>query len=127
MGWIRKYYSQDYVMTQGHTIMQQIFSFLTSREDPFPLVVLEACDYELPIICFDNSGGMPAYVKNGPGFVVPFEDVGKMAEVVSTLLEDENLRLSVGKTARTRLHTSHVSEIAVPQILHECLTIDKKF
>jgi len=100
---------------------------LTSREDPFPLVVLEACDYELPIICFDNSGGMPAYVKNGPGFVVPFEDVGKMAEVVSTLLEDENLRLSVGKTARTRLHTSHVSEIAVPQILHECLTIDKKF
>ncbi len=36
---------------------------LTSREDPFPLVCLEAADCGLPIVCFDKAGGMPDFVQ----------------------------------------------------------------
>ena len=47
---------------------------LTSREDPFPLVCLEAADCGLPIVCFDKAGGMPDFVQDDAGYVVPFED-----------------------------------------------------
>ena len=47
---------------------------LTSREDPFPLVCLEAADCGLPIVCFDKAGGMPDFVQDDAGYVVPFKD-----------------------------------------------------
>jgi glycosyltransferase involved in cell wall biosynthesis len=34
---------------------------LTSREDPFPLVCLEAAGSGKPTICFDRAGGMPEF------------------------------------------------------------------
>jgi glycosyltransferase involved in cell wall biosynthesis len=93
---------------------------LTSREDPFPLVALEACEYALPIICFEDSGGMPSFIKTGPGYVVPSEDVDAMALLVRELVTDDTLRISVGKKARKRLLESYTSEMAVPKILKEC-------
>ena len=44
---------------------------LVSREDPYPLVCLEAAILGKPILCFDNAGGMPEFVENDAGFVVP--------------------------------------------------------
>ena len=36
---------------------------LPSREDPFPLVCLEAADCGVPIICFAEAGGMPGFCR----------------------------------------------------------------
>lgn len=57
----------------------------TSREDPFPLVNIEAAQYGLPIICFDKSGGSPEFVTEDVGFVVPYLDVEAMAEKIIEL------------------------------------------
>ncbi len=35
---------------------------LTSREDPFPLVCLEAASLSKPVICFAGAGGIPEFV-----------------------------------------------------------------
>jgi glycosyltransferase involved in cell wall biosynthesis len=52
---------------------------MTSREDPFPLVNIEAAQCGLPIICFDKSGGSPEFVTQDVGFVVDYLDVEAMA------------------------------------------------
>nr|WP_255551675.1 glycosyltransferase family 4 protein [Aridibaculum aurantiacum] len=63
--------------------------FLTSREDPFPLVCLEAAALGLPIMCFDKAGGMIEFVNENNGWVVPYLDVNRAA---ATLLEVMNDR-----------------------------------
>jgi glycosyltransferase involved in cell wall biosynthesis len=60
---------------------------LTSREDPFPTVALEALSVGVPVVAFEDSGGIPGFlVKEGVGRVVPYCDVPAMAQAVETLL-----------------------------------------
>ena len=60
---------------------------LTSREDPFPSVALEAIAAGLQVIAFERSGGIPDMLtQTGAGSVVPYGDVTAMAEAVSTRL-----------------------------------------
>ena len=91
---------------------------LTSREDPFPLVCLEAALYETPVLCFANSGGMPEFVRDDAGVVVPYLDTVAMAANTIALLQDERRRLQLGRTARQRVLTEHTIEAVGPAILH---------
>ena len=61
---------------------------MTSREDPFPLVVLHALDAELPVIGFDGAGGFVELLQRDCGVLVPYLDTTAMAEAVLRLLED---------------------------------------
>lgn len=58
---------------------------LLSREDPFPLAMLEAAACGLPIVGFAGSGGVSEFVVEGMGFVVPFLDLGAMAAALARL------------------------------------------
>ncbi len=55
---------------------------LTSREDPFPLVCIEAAQLKKPIVCFDNASGTAEVIKQGGGFVVPYLDIEAMGEKI---------------------------------------------
>jgi glycosyltransferase involved in cell wall biosynthesis len=90
---------------------------LTSREDPYPLVMLEAAECGLPIICFADSGGAPDFVRDDAGFVVPYEDVGAMAEKIVTLMRDEPLRSRLGRNARQRVLAHATPDRVCPRIL----------
>ena len=61
---------------------------MTSREDPFPSVVLHALDAELPVIGFDNAGGFVELLRRGCGILVPYLDTNAMADAVLQLLSD---------------------------------------
>jgi glycosyltransferase involved in cell wall biosynthesis len=70
-----------------HQILYNFFSTmdvfaLTSREDPFPLVCLEAASLGKPIICFEKSGGMPEFVEEDAGIVVPYGDVNAFSDSI---------------------------------------------
>ena len=61
---------------------------LTSREDPFPTVVLEALSAGLPVVAFDRSGGIPDMLREtGQGDVVPYGDLIAMAAAVTAQLQ----------------------------------------
>lgn len=75
---------------------------LTSREDPFPLVCIEAALLEKPIICFADAGGMPEFVENDAGIVVPYLELGSFGSAISSLLNDAELRQKLGHTAREK-------------------------
>jgi len=99
---------------------------LPSREDPFPLVALEAAECSLPILCFDQAGGMPEFVGQDAGCVVPFADVKSMAQSVAKLLDDDNLRRKMGSNGRQKLLRNFTVGTTAPHIFSICRAIAKK-
>jgi len=72
---------------------------LTSREDPFPSVVLEAMNACLPVVAFEGGGGYVEIVNEQTGMLVPMEDTDEMSTMVSQLLYNNDLRLKMGNAA----------------------------
>ena len=75
---------------------------LASREDPFPLVMLESAALGKPVICFDESGGAPEFVENDCGFVVPYLDIRAMAARVVELADNRALRDRLGRRGESK-------------------------
>lgn len=90
---------------------------LTSREDPFPLVCLEAAALGKPIVCFADAGGMPEFVEDDCGFVVPYLDVAKMADRVLRLLGSPECRAKMGTAARQKVTERHDIGVTAPRIM----------
>ena len=61
---------------------------LTSREDPFPSVVMEAYDALTPVVAFKDCGGFEELLKRGCGALAPKEDVDAFANQIQTLLDN---------------------------------------
>ncbi|QKC93902.1 glycoside hydrolase family 99-like domain-containing protein [Mesorhizobium sp. NZP2298] len=81
---------------------------LTSREEPFGRVILEAAHAELPVICFAESGGAPDFVEDDAGIIVGWADPVAMADATLNLIRDKSLRMQLGRqaSAKARLHFS---------------------
>ena len=79
---------------------------LTSREDPFPTVAIEAMSVGLPVLAFDGSGGMAEFLKEeGLGYVVPYCDAPAMAARLKTMLQggaDPEMRAKAQETVEKR-------------------------
>jgi glycosyltransferase involved in cell wall biosynthesis len=65
---------------------------LTSREDPYPSVVLEAMDCGLPVVAFAGTGGMDDLISEAGGFVVPAFDVAAYAEALGNGIDSPDVR-----------------------------------
>ncbi len=98
---------------------------LPSREDPYPLVCLEAASCQLPVLCFKDAGGMPDFVEADAGFVVPYEDVSGMAKKIQLLWKDKELRKKLGAQAQRKVHLNHSTDVTAPYILDVCRRIGK--
>ena len=72
---------------------------LTSREDPFPSVVLDAMNAQVPVIGFVDAGGFQDIITKDAGILVPFLDREKMSEAVTTLLNNPDMRDYLGRNA----------------------------
>ena len=90
---------------------------LVSREDPFPLVCLEAASLGKPIVCFDKAGGMPEFVEDDCGFIVPYLDTEAMAEKIIELIKNPELRQRLGERARKKVKERFDVEVQAPKIL----------
>ena len=90
---------------------------LTSREDPFPLVALEAAALEKPIVCFEKAGGAPELVEDDCGFVVPYLETEAFADKILALYENAEMRKKFGKRAAQKVRERHSVDIAAPKIL----------
>lgn len=74
---------------------------LSSRMDPFPLVVLEAMALGRPVVAFD-AGGVTEQLGRA-GVLVPPEDPAAMAEAVVALLRADVERARLGQLAEQRV------------------------
>jgi glycosyltransferase involved in cell wall biosynthesis len=91
--------------------------FLSSREDPYPLVALEAADAGLPIVCFSEAGGIPDFVNNSCGRTVPPEDIEAAAQALTEILTDRDIQESLGEAARNSVRTKHDAVGSSEQVL----------
>jgi glycosyltransferase involved in cell wall biosynthesis len=64
---------------------------LPSREDSWPLVMLEAAAAGVPLICFQHSGGAEQFLASGGGIAVPYLDVEAMAQAAVRYMSDSQL------------------------------------
>lgn len=79
--------------------------YLSSREDPFPLVCMEAAALGKPTICFENAGGMPEFVGKGGGWIVPYEDTDAVSQLLIQLPDAKNQLEEKGAVARAQIET----------------------
>jgi glycosyltransferase involved in cell wall biosynthesis len=90
---------------------------LTSREDPFPLVMLEAASLGLPVICFEGSGGAPEFVEDDAGLVVPYLNIESMASAIVSLGDDPDRRRLIGQKARAKTDARFSLRSQAPKLL----------
>lgn len=105
---------QSKIIIKGNTknILEEMSQFdiflLTSREDPYPLVILEAAILAIPIIAFDeNAGGTVELIENGAGIVVPFLNIAEMTKQCKFLIENENARIEIGQNGKEKVIKKH--------------------
>lgn len=97
---------------------------LTSREDPFPLVIMEAARCGKPIVCFRDAGGGSEFVDDDAGFCVPEFDVTAMCKSVSKLLSSPTLCEQMGAAAKRKVAAHHNLEQGAARIatrIHDAL------
>lgn len=89
---------------------------LTSREDAFPLAVLEAATAGVPVVTFD-TGGMTEFVRDGGGgAVVTYPDLDGFASILASWADDDAERVRCGAAAAARARAHHLTDAAAPDL-----------
>lgn len=76
---------------------------LPSREDPFPLVMLEAALAAKPILGFDKTGGCGEFVEADAGAVIPYLNVSKMADKLTQWQQNPDEVKNLGQIAKQKV------------------------
>ena len=89
---------------------------LLSREDPYPVVALEAGAMGIPTVCFRHSGGIAELAETGCGIAVDYLDLDAFAEALFRLQQDESERQRLGEAFRTRVFAANTVATQAPRI-----------
>lgn len=90
---------------------------LPSREDPYPIVVLEAGLHGLPTVCFEDAGGAAEFVGTDAGIVVPYMALRQFAEAVQGLSTAPARLAKMGEVAERKARLTNSLERQAPMIL----------
>jgi glycosyltransferase involved in cell wall biosynthesis len=118
------FHMPGFVGDMGPVFGASSMMLLTSREDPFPTVVLEALSLGKPVIAFANSGGMPELLsETGTGIVISLADTVGMAGAVKAFLEQpepeakiEQRRALVREQYSFPRYVERLMHIALPEM-----------
>ena len=85
---------------QHHYLNASIFLF-TSKAEGLPMVLIEALSYGIPCVSYDcPTGPSDIITNNSDGFVVDQHNFQVLKEKLLILIENEELRIKMGKSAR---------------------------
>ncbi|WP_020155854.1 glycosyltransferase family 4 protein [Caldibacillus debilis] len=73
---------------------------LSSRNESFGMVIVEAMSVGLPCVCFACSGPKEIIEDKKDGILVPVGDTNALANEINRLIENKELRMSLGMAAR---------------------------
>jgi glycosyltransferase involved in cell wall biosynthesis len=76
---------------------------LTSREDPFPLVVLEAAAAAKPVICFDGIGDITRLVETIAENVVGYLETGEIVKRILNYVRMDEQRMQDGNRMKQEI------------------------
>jgi glycosyltransferase involved in cell wall biosynthesis len=81
--------------------------FLSSREDTYPLVALEAAIMKVPTICFSGSGGIVEFIGNDAGWIVEGFLINQAASKIIELQETREVVRARGSVAFDKVISLH--------------------
>lgn len=81
--------------------------FLSSREDTYPLVVLEAAIMKVPAICFSGSGGIVEFIGHEAGWIVNDFSTNDAAAKIVELESKKDLVSAYGNAAFNKVISTH--------------------
>lgn len=85
---------------------------LSSRLEPFGMVLIEAMNYGIPCVAFDCETGPRHIISNKTdGFLVEKEKPEKLAEAIDWLIKNEDLRLKMGTSAKKNVERFYYKSI----------------
>lgn len=87
---------------------------VVSREDPFPLVMLEAALLQRTIFGFEKTGGCSEFVEQDAGQLFPYLDILAMAQAI--IKYKENYNDDWGKRAKEKVLTQYSFENSILKI-----------
>jgi glycosyltransferase involved in cell wall biosynthesis len=90
---------------------------LCSREDPFPLVMLEAGIRGVPTVCFSGAGGGSEFVAEQAGLAAPYLDVAAFAEALLQLANDSDQLHRLAQAAQRQVRLGHTTECQLPKLM----------
>jgi glycosyltransferase involved in cell wall biosynthesis len=93
---------------------------LTSREDPFPTVIMEAFDVSVPVIAFAGIGGFDDLLKRAGGVLIPALDVDQYAAACASLLADAAARKQLGEQGKALVDREFYFPDYVRELLAHC-------
>jgi glycosyltransferase involved in cell wall biosynthesis len=73
---------------------------LPSRNEGFPVTIMEAMLAGLPVVTTDVGSVREAVIDGETGLIVPPEDPAALAAAISTLVDDPDRRVAMGRRAR---------------------------
>lgn len=94
---------------------------LTSREDPYPLVVLEAATEKIPTLCFNKNGGAAQFVGNDAGTIVNYLDVMAMVDSIRNYYCNRHLLKTQGNAAQQKVKYLHQNKDLIFEQFNEAL------
>lgn len=99
---------------------------LLSKEDPYPLVVLEAANYFKPCICFSGAGGAEEFVEKDGGDVIPYLDIERLSNVLYEYYLNRERLNAKGQNANAKLKRLHQDKELIFDQLSNVLILKKK-
>ena len=80
-----------------------VFVFPTFyKNEAFPLVILEAFQFAIPVISTFEGGIPDMLINNETGFLVESQNAEMLADKIAVLLKNKNLRVEMGKKGYER-------------------------
>ena len=92
---------------------------LPSYREGLPKALLEAASCARPMVAFDVPGCREVVVHGETGFLVPFGDVGALADAIGRLIDDPLLRAEMGRAGRRKV----LQEFSQERIANETMRI----
>ena len=88
------------------------FLVLSSRNEGFVMVLLEAMAYSLPAVAFACKAGVKEVIKDGVnGYLVPPNDMKGLAKGMDKIISDDENRRRMGKKAEEMIQRFHREKI----------------
>ncbi len=86
------------------------------KSESFGLVLAEAMACQLPVVVSDLVGVRKLVEKNNNGFLVKPKDASSLAKTITILLDDDKLRIKLGKNGYEKVKNNYSWEIVVKKI-----------
>ncbi len=81
--------------------------FLSSREDPFPSVVMDAMYVGVPVLGFRNAGGFDTLLKNDQGILVDYLDIDKAADAIISVKNEQERYKRLSANAEKKIDNDY--------------------